>query len=69
MAKEKKRAIELADMVQERMTFPTLRVDVYKDAENEWLPIVVAATTLARRAQLQAEAIARELRTIYDVEE
>ena len=69
MAKEKKSACELADMVAARMIIGPGLVSVYEDASYGWAVNVYTGPSQLFGDQVMAEQIAAELRERYDLKE
>jgi hypothetical protein len=69
MAKEKKSARELADMIAARMIIGPGLVSVYKDASYGWTISVFTGPSQLFGDQAMAEQIAAELRERYDLTE
>ena len=69
MAKGKKSACELADMVAARMIIRPESVSIYKDASYGWAVNVFSGPSQLFGDQVMAEQIAPELRERYDLKE
>ena len=69
MAKEKKSACELAEMVAARMIIRPGLVSIYKDASYGWAVNVFSGPSQLFGDQVMAEQIAAELRERYDLKE
>jgi hypothetical protein len=67
MAKEKKTAQELADMIAARINVGGVFVKVHADPAYGWHPTVVTAPEQVVTFQQRAEEIAKELRALYDL--
>jgi hypothetical protein len=69
MEKRKKTALELADMISQRINIGGIFVVVHKDPAYGWHPTVMTAPAKAINCQMLAEEIAKELRVEYDLKE
>jgi hypothetical protein len=67
MAKEKKTAEELADLVAEKINLSGNSVKVHADPVYGWHPMVFTTPRQAQNFQQQAEQAAAELRQLYDL--
>src|SRR5262249_11774496 len=67
MQKEKKTAQELADMIQAEINVAGTFVKVHPDKVYGWHPTVFAAPQNAGALQMEAERIAAQLRTKYEL--
>jgi hypothetical protein len=67
MAKEKKSAKELADLVMQRIGLSGVIVAVNRDPAYGWHPTVVTTPSQAIAAQSAADQAAEELRPLYDL--
>ena len=66
MAKQKCTASELARMIESRLEKPAL-IEIQTDTELGWRPVVITAAIDTIRAQMQADAIADDLRNWYEL--
>jgi hypothetical protein len=69
MQKEKKTARELADMIQAEINVGGIFIKVHPDKVYGWHPTVAAGPQNAYALQIEAERIAAQLRTKYDLKE
>jgi hypothetical protein len=68
MAKEKRSAAALPEMIAGQMD-GDVQVSVAADPADGWQPAVIASPARVHEKQQQAEWIAQELRTKYDLDE
>lgn len=66
MAKQKCTASELARMIESRLEKPAL-IEIQTDTELGWRPVVITAAIDTIRVQMQADAIADDLRKRYEL--
>ncbi len=68
MAKQKKKAAELAEMIKQRINIGGAHVVVHPHANAYWTATVIAAPGKATNVQAAVDQIAAELRQDYEVD-